>query len=118
VEQIKSADEIFLERTALIIEKKLGDSEFNLNALCLELGMKHPQLYRKVKALTGMSIKDFILSIRMKNATQLLLTGNFNIAEVGYMVGFSSPAYFTETFKKHFGQTPSDYLKTGDPDCS
>jgi len=106
-----SIDELFMQRLIAIVEKHLSDSNFELDALCNEMGMKHLQLYRKVKAITNLSLKQFILTLRMKTAEKLIETGKFTISEVAFDVGFSSPTYFSETFKKHFGITPTDYIK-------
>jgi signal transduction histidine kinase/ligand-binding sensor domain-containing protein/AraC-like DNA-binding protein/ActR/RegA family two-component response regulator len=109
-----SGDELFMGRLIKTIEDNLSDSNFQLDDLCTIIGMNYLQLYRKVKAITNMSIKQFILTIKMRNAAKMLESGKFNISEVAYDVGFSSPAYFSETFKKHFSLTPSEYIrKTG-----
>jgi signal transduction histidine kinase/ligand-binding sensor domain-containing protein/AraC-like DNA-binding protein/AmiR/NasT family two-component response regulator len=106
-----SGDELFMGRLIKIIEDNLSDSNFQLDDLCTIIGMNYLQLYRKVKAITNMSIKQFILTIKMRNAAKMLESGKFNISEVAYDVGFSSPAYFSETFKKHFSQTPSEFIQ-------
>jgi signal transduction histidine kinase/ligand-binding sensor domain-containing protein/DNA-binding response OmpR family regulator len=109
-----SVDEQFIQRLIEIVEKHMSDSNFELDDLCHELGMKYLQLYRKVKAITSLTLKQFIMTIKMKTAAKMIETGKFNISEVAYDVGFSSPAYFSESFKKYFGMTPTEYLqKTG-----
>jgi len=75
------------------------------------MGMNYLQLYRKVKAITNLSLKQFILTLRMKTASKLIESGKFTISEIAYDVGFTSPAYFSETFKKHFGITPTEHAK-------
>jgi signal transduction histidine kinase/ligand-binding sensor domain-containing protein/DNA-binding response OmpR family regulator len=106
-----SVDELFMQRIISIVEKHLPDSDFELDDLCNEMGMKYLQLYRKVKAITNLSLKQFILTLRMKTAEKQLETGKFTISEVAFGVGFSSPTYFSETFKKHFGITPTEYIR-------
>jgi AraC-like DNA-binding protein len=69
------------------------------------------QLHRKLKALTGLSASEFILSQRLKLATQLLKESDINISQVGYSVGFNDPAYFSKCFKKIYHCTPSEYAK-------
>jgi DNA-binding response OmpR family regulator len=109
-----SVDEQFMQRLIEIVEKNMSDSNFELDDLCNEVGMKYLQLYRKVKAITNLTLKQFIMTIKMKTAAKMIETGKFNISEVAYDVGFSSPAYFSESFKKYFGMTPTEYLqKTG-----
>jgi signal transduction histidine kinase/ligand-binding sensor domain-containing protein/DNA-binding response OmpR family regulator len=106
-----SADELFLQRLVKAIEGNISDSNYQLDDLCSDMGMNYLQLYRKVKAVTNLSIKQFILTIKMRNAAKMLESGKFNISEVAYDVGFSSPAYFSETFKKHFSLTPTEYTR-------
>jgi YesN/AraC family two-component response regulator len=106
-----SSDDLFIQRLVKAVENNISDSNYQLDDLCNEIGMNYLQLYRKIKAITNMSIKQFILTIKMRNAAKMLESGKFNISEVAYDVGFSSPAYFSETFKKHFSLTPSEYIK-------
>lgn len=106
-----SVDELFMQRIVAIVENHLSDSDFELDDFCNQMGMKYLQLYRKVKAITNLSLKQFILTLRMKTAEKLLETGKFTISEVAFDVGFSSPTYFSETFKKYFGITPTEYMK-------
>lgn len=106
-----SADELFFQRLVKTIENNISDSNYQVDDLCHEIGMNYLQLYRKVKAITDMSIKQFIQNIKMQRAAKMLESGKFNISEVAYDVGFSSPAYFSETFKKHFSITPTEYIR-------
>ncbi|WP_217902300.1 AraC family transcriptional regulator [Siphonobacter sp. BAB-5385] len=71
--------------------------------------MSTPVLYRKLKALTDLSVNDFIKTIRLKKAAQLLTSQPLTIYEVAYAVGFDDRKYFSKEFKKYFGQTPSEY---------
>jgi len=73
--------------------------------------MSNSTLYRKVKALTGISTNEFVRKVKMNNAERLLLTGKYNISEVSFRVGMSSPVYFRQCFKEEFGLSPSEYLK-------
>ena len=72
--------------------------------------MGRTQLYKKVKSLTNQSINDFIQTIRLKRAVQLLMQTNKTVSEIAYEVGFNYPEYFTKCFKKQFGVIPSEYL--------
>ena len=72
--------------------------------------MSRSQLLKKLKALTDYSPGDFIRLMRLKKAAELLKKGVGNIAEVAYTVGFQDPSYFTKSFQKQFGKTPSDFI--------
>ena len=85
--------------------------KFNVDELCSKMGMSRTNLYNKVKLLTHQSLSDIIREIRLQRAAELLLSNEYNIMEVSDMMGFSETKYFREVFKKHFGMTPSDYIK-------
>ncbi len=105
-----SHDEKFLATITGIIEDKVGDDTFNVNILCEIAGINSKQVYRKLKQLTGMTPVEYIKSIRMKKAAMLLQQQKFTVAEVMYMVGFSSHSYFSKCFQAEFGKTPRQYL--------
>lgn len=107
--QIESTDEDFLNKIMTIIEANFNDNDFSVNTLASEVGMSTPILYKKIKALTGLTVNNFIKSVRLKRAAQLLLQDTYTVYEVAYMVGFSDSKYFSKEFSKQFGQTPSDY---------
>ena len=75
------------------------------------MGMSRSSLYNKIKALTDRSPSDFIRQIRMTEAAHLLKSKKHTVAEVSDMMGYSDPKYFTDIFKKHYGMTPSAYMK-------
>ncbi len=75
-----------------------------------KLCMSSSTLYRKMKALTGVSTNEYIRKVKMRNAEQLLLEGKYSISEIAFMVGNSS-AYFRQCFKEEFGMSPSEYQK-------
>lgn len=105
-----SLDQEFLEKITKLVIKNLG-KDFNVDDLCLEMGMSRSSLYNKVKALTDHSPSDFIRQIRLKGGASLLRSKKYTVAEVSDMLGFSDPKYFTDIFKKHYGMTPSAYMK-------
>lgn len=106
---ISNSDEKFLQRMTAILEEGISNPEFNVNHLIKEVGMSRTVLYRKIKAVTNMSIIDFIVNYRLNKAAILLKTSNNNISEIAYEVGFSDPKYFSRAFRKKFGLTPKKY---------
>jgi len=112
VNEIKaeSYDEKLLARVTKIIEDKVSDFDFNVNALCELTSINNKQLYRKLKQLTGQTPVDYIKSIRMKKASMLLKQKKFTVAEVMYMVGFSNHSYFSKCFHEQYGKTPKQYM--------
>ncbi len=105
----EEAEDQFVRKALAIIEKNMGDAEFNVDNLRQELYMSRTSLYKKVLALTGQTPIEFIRQIRLKRAAQLLEKSNHNVTEVAYMVGFNNPKYFARYFKEAFGQLPSQY---------
>ncbi len=75
--------------------------------LSKHFGISRTQFYRKLNALIGQSVADYIRSVRLKEASKLLRKGEMNITEIAYAIGFSSPSHFSRTFKKAYGKPPS-----------
>lgn len=107
---ITSLDEKFLKNVLAVVEKNLSDSNFRVETLGKELDMDHMAVYRKIKAMTGQTAVEFIRTIRLKRAAQLLRQQKLTVAEVTYNVGFNDLQYFRTCFKKHFGVSPSEYM--------
>lgn len=106
---LTAADTLFVERALDSVERNMSNAEYSVEDLCRDVGMSRMQLYRKLKAVTGQSANEFIRTLRMKRAAQLLEQQELTISEVTYAVGFSDLQYFRECFKKQFGVTPSEY---------
>jgi signal transduction histidine kinase/ligand-binding sensor domain-containing protein/DNA-binding response OmpR family regulator len=107
---VTSPDEKFLTKALEIVEKFMTDSEFNVDRLVEEVGMSRSVFYRKLKNLTGQSANDFIKTMRLKRAAQILRQNKLTISEVSYEVGFNDPQYFSKCFSKQFGLTPSQFV--------
>jgi DNA-binding response OmpR family regulator len=104
-----TTDEKFLQRLMELIEDNMTNPEFRVETFVKEMGMSRAQLYRKLHALCGQSVKAFVRIVRLKHAARLLQQPTTTIAEVAYRVGFNNPAYFSECFRKQFGLLPSQY---------
>ena len=103
---------MFLERAITIVENHIGDPEFETQILADEVGISRMNLHRKLKALTGQTPSQFVCSMRLKRAAQLIQQNVGNVTEVAYEVGFSSSSYFTQCFKSEFGILPSEFSKS------
>jgi signal transduction histidine kinase/ligand-binding sensor domain-containing protein/CheY-like chemotaxis protein/AraC-like DNA-binding protein len=108
---ISSKDEKFLNKMVTIIDENISNSKLNIDFICKNIGFSKSQLYRKMKGLVGQSANEFIRSIRLKRAAELLLTDNFTISEVTYKVGFNDLQYFRDCFKTQYEMTPSEYIQ-------
>lgn len=105
-------DKKFINDFSGIVEHHLSDENFSVEDLCKLIGISRVQLYRKVKALLNCSISDYILNRRLQMARYYLGREDHSIAEVSYMVGISSPTYFSTIFKTKYGVSPSEFKKT------
>ncbi|WP_258104103.1 substrate-binding domain-containing protein [Marinoscillum sp. MHG1-6] len=99
----------FISELAAVVEEHISDPQFGVNQLGDLLNMSRVQLYRKVKAILGIGVNDYIIGVRLKKAKHLILEQDMTVSEVAYETGFSTPAYFSTAFKNHFGSSPSDF---------
>ncbi len=106
-----SLDEKFLEQAISYIEKNIDNPEYTVESFVADMGGSRTLLYRKINEITGMSIKEFILDMRLKRSAQLLEDSQLTIGEVAYAVGFNDARYFSICFKKHYGISPSEFKK-------
>ncbi|CAL66667.1 two-component system sensor histidine kinase/response regulator hybrid [Christiangramia forsetii KT0803] len=107
---VTSADEKFLQQAMDIVENNMMNTDFSVEMLVKEMGLSRSNLYLKLKEITGLSSSEFIRSIRLKRAVQLLEKSDLSVKEIMYMTGFNTASYFAKCFKKQFGKTPSEYV--------
>jgi signal transduction histidine kinase/ligand-binding sensor domain-containing protein/DNA-binding response OmpR family regulator len=111
---VTSVDEEFLDRAFGAVEKNMDNPEYGVEQLSADLFMGRAVLYKKILALTGKTPIEFIRTMRLKRAAQLLRQSQKTISEIAYEAGFNSPKIFAKHFKEEFGTTPSQYqLKQG-----
>lgn len=108
---ITSVDERLIQKALECIEKNMDNTEYAVEELSRDLGMTRMNLYRKLQSITGNTPSDFIKSIRLKRAAQLLQGSQLTMSEVADRVGFSSASYFTKCFKETFGLLPTQYAE-------
>jgi DNA-binding response OmpR family regulator len=99
----------FLQRALNIVEGQMSDAGFGPEELARELTISRGHLNRKLHGLIGHRTVDFIRTIRLKRAAELLRRGDANVSEVASQVGFNHLSYFAQCFKEQFGQSPSEY---------
>jgi len=88
----------------------MSDSEMDIEGFAQKVGVSRMQLYRKLHALTDMTVKEFIRHIRLKRATQLLVQQKLNISEIAYEVGFKDLSHFRKCFKREYGVSAKEYI--------
>ncbi len=110
-EEMASRDEAFMNRVLNMIDSNMANRKLSVSFLSRELGVSRPQLYRKLTRNTGFSPSNFIREARLRRAAALLHSGDGNVSEAAYTVGFDNLSYFSKCFHERFGCTPSEYLK-------
>lgn len=108
---VNKMDEDFMKQLHAIIVKHMAEPELSVEMLAGSMRMSISTLYRKVKAITELNTNEYIRLYRLKKAAEMLASQKYRINEVSYLVGFSSPSYFTTSFQKQFGISPTQFLK-------
>jgi ligand-binding sensor domain-containing protein/signal transduction histidine kinase/CheY-like chemotaxis protein/AraC-like DNA-binding protein len=103
-------DTAFLQRLVKFIEDNISDAGIDAQRVSKEMGVSRTILYSKIKALTGLSVHEFIKSVRLKQSLKLLLEGEMTISQVAFEVGFSSHSYFDKCFVRQYGMGPKEYV--------
>jgi len=102
-------DEKFLQRALRLVEDNMSEAEFSATDFCEGINMSRAQVHRKLKALTGQSVTEFVRCIRLKRAAQLLKQNAATVSEIAYQTGFNNLSYFTRCFKEEYNVLPSFY---------
>ena len=108
---VSPVDDQLMANMIKLIEDNVSNDQLGVNFLVEHLGMSRSALFAKVKALSDVTPGELIQVVRMKTAARLLREKDARISEVCYMVGYSSPSYFSRCFQKQFGISPTDYIK-------
>lgn len=108
---ITPLDTQMVENAIKVVEDNINNSEFSVEDLSTGLCISRSYLYKKLIKITGKTPVEFIRTIRMKRAQQLLLESQMQVAEIAYTLGYNSPKVFSKHFKEEFGVNPSTFLK-------
>jgi len=109
---ISSPDQKFLHKAIEVIERNIADPNLDLDKFMSEVGVSRMQLYRKLHALTDMTVKEFIRDIRLKRAAQLLEQDTMTVSEVAYAVGFKDVSHFGKCFRQEYGINATEYKRS------
>lgn len=104
---VTSVDAAFLKKACSLANENLADPDFTMDEFVRKMGMSATNLHRKLRALTDQSPSQFVRTMRLKRARQLLEQRTGNVAEIAYAVGFNNLSYFSKCFREHFGHAPS-----------
>ncbi|MDX2133529.1 MAG: ATP-binding protein [Saprospiraceae bacterium] len=104
---VDALEDAFLSRLRAVVEENIGRADLSMDDLSRAMTMSYPNLHRKLTALTRLSPVQFIRTLRMQRAKQLLLDTDKPIGEIAFEVGFNDPRYFSRVFSEEFGRSPS-----------
>ena len=110
-EPLQSADRQLLEKVVKLINENISNPNLNVEFLAENIGISRVHLYRKLKELTNQSPSDFIKTIRIKQAAELLANQKVQVSEIAYAVGFSNLSHFSNSFKEFYGISPTEYAE-------
>lgn len=108
---IVSLDEQFLHKALSLVEKNMSNVDYTVEEFSNDLGISRTLFYKKILTLTGKPPLEFIRTLRMKRAAQLLEKSQLNVSEVAFKVGYNDPKYFRKHFKREFGVLPSRFAE-------
>lgn len=109
IPRLPAADQLFIDKVYAAIQENMGSTDLKVDVIGEAVHLSRAQLYRKVKALTGMAPNDLIRQLRLEKAAQLLEHSSENVSEVATSCGFASASYFVTCFKKQYGISPGEY---------
>ncbi|WP_353723142.1 response regulator [Dyadobacter sp. 676] len=107
----QNVNEAFIANLRTLVKENISNRDFGVNELAGHVGMSLSVLYRKMRALTGLTINEFVKAIRLNVARELLESGVYNVSEVATMIGFEDAKYFSKEFRKVFGKNPNEVKK-------
>ncbi len=107
--KISTLDEVFIQKAIAIIEQNLSNSKFDVVQFSEEMNISPSQLLRKFKALTNLTINEFVRDFRLQRAAELLKNKSGTVSEIAFQVGFEHLSYFSKMFQEKFGKLPSEY---------
>ena len=108
---VNELNDKFLKRILEVSRANISNSGFSKDDFASEMNVSSSLLYKKMKSLTNQSPTDFIKTIRLNHAVELLQSRKFTVTEVGELCGFESVGYFSTVFRKHYGKPPSEILE-------
>ncbi|GEP88531.1 Helix-turn-helix domain-containing protein [Chitinophaga terrae (ex Kim and Jung 2007)] len=101
----------FVERCIEIVEANLDNDDFNIKILAREIGMSHSSVYKKIRLVSGESLRGFVRFVRLRKAAELMINTSLNVNEIGFQVGINDVKFFRAQFNKVFGMNPSEYIR-------
>lgn len=102
-------EDTLIDELKIFILENINEFSLNGESIGKRFGMSRMQVHRKIKSLTSLSTSEYIRTIRLEKAAELLEEDELNVSEVAYKTGFSSPSHFSRVFKQKYGKAPSKF---------
>lgn len=109
--QVGERDINFMRRFYEILDQHIDEEKFGINELCLEMGFSRTNIFKKLRALTGLTPKQIITDYKFSKAKEMMLSGKYNVSQIANMLGFSSISTFSRRFHNVFGVSPTEYIR-------
>ena len=106
---VGTEEEALVKKLMKTIEQHLGDTDYTVDQLALDVGIGRTNLYQQMRTMLGITPNDFMRNVRLKRAAELLANTQTPVADIAMQVGYATPRIFSAAFKKLFGVTPRDY---------
>jgi AraC-like DNA-binding protein len=101
----------FIKKMLKIVRANISNTEFGKDEFAAAMNVSSSLLYKKIKSLTDQSPLDFIRTVRLDNALELIKTHKYSVTEISELCGFASVGYFSTVFKKHYGKSPTELIE-------
>ncbi len=106
-----SIDQVLIRKLTDIVLANLGNADFGVKELAHESGISLYRLNRRLRSINRKTTRQFIQELRLQKALEMLQNEEFNVSEIAYRTGFSSPSYFNSCFREFFGYPPGKVKK-------
>lgn len=106
---INEEEELIMTKLLQAIERNISNQEYTIDQMAADVALSRSNLYRRMQAMLGITPNDFLRNVRLKHAAKLLTETEMPVSKISLAVGFNSPRYFSQYFRKMFGMTPSEY---------
>lgn len=104
-------DKAFIDELLALVKSQLTNPDLDVDFVCSKMGMSRTKLYQKIKQITGQPIGEFVRTVRLREAVEIMTNEDVMLTDVMCRVGIQTQSYFTKAFKKEFGKTPSQFLQ-------
>ncbi|WP_121809217.1 helix-turn-helix domain-containing protein [Mucilaginibacter kameinonensis] len=112
ISELSIADQLWLYELETLVRKYIGKVDLSIVLLSNEMGLSERQLHRRIKNTTGITPNNYIRRIRLHMSMEAINSGKYRtVAEISYVAGFETPAYFRKLFKEFYGRDVAELLQ-------